>query len=848
MHRRYGLPTRSATTAERRRSPSRASRAWLFQTWVGRPCHLRGSLLSRDIFSLLLLFSMPMTVVAGVPTNGAGDRFLRALLEGKREQARAFFLESQNEATKALEGALASASPATTERYRREVELLKEGIPNAAPGEVASPAEASTLKSVYPDKDAGWRAWRQFRMPDARRHFGAALRGAEAGGSRWQRQHLSFLVAHTFADEGNLGESNDWLLRSWRLALPGRPTHLDAMIQENLGNNAQRLGDFQPALQSYHLALELYTRLEYREGIATTTNNLATLYQEAGNHVAALFYFRQCLAALQRDNPNLPTVENNIASSLLALRRTDEAGSIVSEPLSRGSAAYFQRLGLLQEFLRAGGNAAEGARLSRRALAEALQTGKAEFISGALCDALRAAVSGAEAARLLSRFLPMLPPSDPSHWRAYSLLADVYDREGNSRGLIESSRQALQHLRQHNLGADFEFNFAGNVLDVVRPWAAALVREGKFDQGLTVWEAGKALARGKPATLWRDFQKGLGPGCVAIDFCVSDNRVIAWVIRRETIACFVLPVSEATLGREIDRLLAPFINASNLLALPRQPAGARELHRLLIEPLEPSLRGADCWTVLPDGKLHSLPFDLLESGEGAPLLERAAIRYGDRLLAAPGTARGLRTFTAWLDGVVDDSHLLPVDAHVVQSWDAVRSGGGDILHYSGHSLLDEAFPARSTLTARNPVSARDIARSQLNYRLIVLSSCDSAGGLSGFGSGLVGLSAAFQAAGARQVIATRWPIDQHSSLLLGEFYRLPLREEALPQNLRRARLQFRKQTFRVGSHTVSMWSPYFWAPFMLLSPHYSHKTESEDSILPMLFPLVGLCLMKVFKR
>ncbi|MBI2821116.1 MAG: CHAT domain-containing protein, partial [Acidobacteria bacterium] len=708
--------------------------------------------------------------------------------------------------------------------------------------------EPGTLAAVHRDKERGWRARQAGEIEKARGHFQDALRTAEQTSSRWQQQHICFLIGYLLIEEARYTDSDAWLRKAWRLRDPEHPTHLDAMIQENFGHSAQRQGDLHPALQHYHQALQLHGVIGYPEGVAAAANNLATLYQECGNPAAALVYYRQCLDTLEKDHHNAPTVENNIAECLLQLERPEEARFILEQSLGKGSAAYFQRLSLRQQYLRSANRSRQADRLASQALQEALATANAEFISDALCDALQAAPAGAAAERMVQDIAPKLPSADPNWWRIHYLLAQRYDGEGNLQAAKEHAWRAFSHLRRHKLGNDFEFNFSAAVLRVARLWISALVRQSKAREALTVWEMAKAFARGTPAAGLRRFQETLGPECAAIDFCVTPRRTIVWVVRRDTVVCLVLDLPEAALAGRLDSLLEPFVRPSNLLAPLYNRTLARELYRALIEPLQPALRGARCWTILPDGPLYALPFEMLEEDGGGHLLQRTTVRYWDTLRAPTDTARTLQEITAWVEEPFDDSSLLPDHTRVVRSWHDARGSRGDALHYAGHSLLDETFPALSSLAPGDAVTARQIARETLSYRLIVLSSCSSAGKIAGFGSGLLGLSAAFQSAGARQIIATLWPVDQHSSLLLREFYLLPLRESTLAENLRRARLAFRRKSYPVGAYSVPMSSPYFWAPYILIAPHYPHSRRPAQQTFLLALPLAAITTRCCIRR
>lgn len=791
--------------------------------------------------------SLLLVLLVGHLQADAGADFLRALRSGSLEGARTIFLQHQNRVSNALEAALLNANPAVARKYRQGVDALQPRLKNFALSEIVR-LDGKSLAALYASKQLGWRVWKGGSPAEARHNFAKALQIAEANSWSWQQEHLSFLIAYTLADEGQFSESNLWLEKTWQIRNPKRPNHLDAMIQENLGHNAHKQGDLYLALQHYHKALELHTSLEYSEGVATAANNLGVLYQDCGNFTAALAHYERCRSALVSDNPNIPTVENNIAGCLLELNRKAEADALLARPLQHGSPGYLQRLSLRQRYLRSTDRKTEAKALSLFALQQAAGSKNTTVLSNAVCDALDGSSSFSEASRLLTEAASLLSASDPNRWKIDLLLARLCYRDGDPQAAEALLRSAFSRVQQLRLKSDFEFNFSARVLEVVRLWVSVLVEQGKNSQALQIWEMGKSLARDKPLPNLPSFQQSLGSNCVAIDYCVAEDRTVVWTIKRESVACAVLRVGESELASYVESLRAPLFSAVNLLTPPYRRDTSNQLYQLLVAPLEDLLRGANCWTILRDGALHAIPFEMLEAKDGKPLLERAVFRYWDMLHPFEGQPRTLRSFTVWQDGPFSDHSFFPADAQVARSWGEARKAKGDVLHYAGHSLLDETFPALSTLSTRERVTAQQIAQAQLPYRLVVLNSCESAGEVAGFGNGLTGLSSAFQVAGARQMIATLWPIDQHSSFLLSELYRPPLRESELAQNFRRVRLRFRRTSYREGGHSIEMSNPYFWAPYILIAPHSSHPPSRHGELFPFLLPLVALTTKYCIRR
>ncbi len=102
---------------------------------------------------------------------------------------------------------------------------------------------------------------------------------------------------------------------------------------------------------------------------------------------------------------------------------------------------------------------------------------------------------------------------------------------------------------------------------------------------------------------------------------------------------------------------------------------------------------------------------------------------------------------------------------------------------------------------------RDVYNLRLAAGLVVLSGCETALGQEVRGEGLVGLTQGFLYAGARQVVASLWRVeDRATAELMSAFYRGLVVEGRPPADaLRRAQLAVRSDR---------RWrSPYYWSAF-----------------------------------
>jgi CHAT domain-containing protein/Tfp pilus assembly protein PilF len=167
--------------------------------------------------------------------------------------------------------------------------------------------------------------------------------------------------------------------------------------------------------------------------------------------------------------------------------------------------------------------------------------------------------------------------------------------------------------------------------------------------------------------------------------------------------------------------------------------------------------------------------------------------------------------------------------------DTVKALGREprIIHFAVHGHLDDRFPWNSALALsipENPPEGRDngllqvweiLESVRVDADLVVLSACDTGLGEEQGGEGLIGLTRAFQYAGARTVLASLWSVnDLATSELMIRFYKhlrtgLPKDQalQAAQQELIQGPIEIVDEKGERVSRDFS--SPYYWAGFQL---------------------------------
>jgi CHAT domain-containing protein/Tfp pilus assembly protein PilF len=164
-----------------------------------------------------------------------------------------------------------------------------------------------------------------------------------------------------------------------------------------------------------------------------------------------------------------------------------------------------------------------------------------------------------------------------------------------------------------------------------------------------------------------------------------------------------------------------------------------------------------------------------------------------------------------------------------------KATGRDVryLHFATHGILDERFPLDSAIVLTPPEKLEEgkengllqaweiFEQVRLDADLVVLSACESGLGKEMGGEGLIGLTRAFQYAGARSVMASLWKIsDRTTAELMVRFYKhlkngLP-KDEALraaQMELIHGPIQVKNEKGEVKEVDAS--APYYWAAFQI---------------------------------
>lgn len=353
----------------------------------------------------------------------------------------------------------------------------------------------------------------------------------------------------------------------------------------------------------------------------------------------------------------------------------------------------------------------------------------------------------------------------------------------------------------------------------------------------------------EPAGL-NELQGDLKPSELVLEYVLDEPNSYVLAISKTAVRRYTLKAKS-----ELEKEAADY--RSELMKQKSDGGLAQQLFNDLLKPVS-EYRQAQSVIVVPDGKLHLLPFSALSNGGQYVLASHLMtvvpsgtvfhiLRHREQNLAVqPMPYLGVAAWTVskpkktLFSGILrgasgpERSELiaLPESLNEVESIasdlpkpDTVLLGSAatetqfkrlplsryNVLHLALHGYADVEYSDRSALVfapeEHGPddglLQIREIRSLQLKANLVTLSACDTGVGPVGE-EGVANVVNAFVEAGAQTVVSTLWELEDHSTAhLMTVFYEHLGHAEEKGQSLREAQLQM----------IASGDPPYFWAGF-----------------------------------
>lgn len=714
----------------------------------------------------------------------------------------------------------------------------------------------------------GWAQYLLSEFEPAEKSLSEAHSLAESGASPDTVAEVELRQSTLLVERGRFDDAEATLRHGLQVATRLGDPYLEARLMGNLGYLFFERFRFEGAIYWLQRAYDQFVRLGASKAAAQTIGNLGGCYYGLGDSEKALAAFDDATARFAKVG-DLRNEQNWLGDSALALvdagdfaaaiDRNQRALAIARESKDRaGSGIWLANLAAAS--LQIGQlDAAERYNNESSAIHRDLKDSVKQLYNQ--LNAAEIAAARKQFAHAEELFLAILnsPSEDPTPaLQAQEGLAKLYMETGAARKAEAQFQSAIAVIEKGQAGLtkeDYKLSYLSSLVRFYRSYVDFLVERGEVARALEVVESSRArilkervsnsvaqtrLSAARLQELARSSQR------IFLSYWLGPKQSYVWAIRPRGIQVFTLPAE-----KEIRTLVESYRTVIEDLRDPvesQNPAGLR-LSEILLGPVRELTPQGSHVVIVPDGALHSLNFATLPapadrgkywindvtlsvtpsltlmssfhaSSHASQKPRRASLLAigdpespGEEFPRLPNARKEVDTIAA----LFSDSNKLVYEGAKSQPSIYRQSGPAhfSFIHFAAHATANRASPLDSALILSRQgntyaLTAREIMQVPLEARLVTLSSCRSAGARAYSGEGLVGLTWAFLQAGAHNVIAGLWDVDDEStSRLMLRMYGDLTRGRPPEDALRTAQLSLLRDAGSPYS------KPYYWGPFQL---------------------------------
>lgn len=642
--------------------------------------------------------------------------------------------------------------------------------------------------------------------------------------------------------------------------------YLEANLMGNLGYSLFQRFRFEEAIYWLQRAYDLFARLGASSMAAQTIGNLGVCYYGLGDSEKALVAFEDATARYAKagDRRNEQYWLGNSGSVLLdaedlpaAIDRYKRALAIASERKDRyWSAVWMSNLAVAS--LRAGQlDAAERYNTDSFAINRDLKDNVEQLYNQLNAAEIAAARKQFRQAEEIYLSILSSVSEDPTPaLQAQEGLAKLYIEIGNAQKAKAQFQSAIAAIENRQAGLtkeDYKITYLSSLVRFYRSYVDFLAQHRQIDRALEVAESSRARiltervngAVTAHTSLSASQLQGMARSSrrIFLSYWLAPKQSYLFAVTPAKIQMFPLPPE-----KDLRALVENYRTVIEDLRDPLEshnPAGTK-LSEILLGPIGEIAPPGSHVVIVPDSALHSLNFATLPAPEDsakywiedvtlsvAPSLRLALSSRSDRkpraasLLAIgdpesagqefprlPNARKEVDTIAALFPDSSKSVYEGPQSQpSIYRRADPARFS---FIHFAAHATANRASPLDSALILSREgntyaLTAREIMKVPLDASVVTLSSCRSAGARAYSGEGLVGLTWAFLQAGARNVVAGLWDVDDEStSRLMSRMYGELTRGVPPEDALRTAQLSLLHAGYPYTK-------PYYWGPFQLYS-------------------------------
>lgn len=345
-----------------------------------------------------------------------------------------------------------------------------------------------------------------------------------------------------------------------------------------------------------------------------------------------------------------------------------------------------------------------------------------------------------------------------------------------------------------------------------------------------------------------------------LEYYIGDRHWYVFKLSKEKQEFFQLPITQESEALVTSLRLA-LTNYEVILERPEQAykrftTASHQYYQEFVEPfIKDELQSLTALTVIPDGFLHYIPFEVLlhTAAEEQPtmgnykdldfllkvcpinyhysatlMVKNAVLEHKNNNGLCLGFAPNIISQSAtdslpWtqyelqaIERMLHGEYYYGQAASKAQFKEKVQDFS--IIHLATHGLVNIEEPMQSRLSfamderleaAERALFAYEIHNLTLQADLVVLSACETGYGKTIRGEGVLSLAQAFLYAGAPSVITTLWEVNDFTSAALVEAFYVNLSNGMpKPKALQEAKLTFLSKTDQISGH------PCYWGSFI----------------------------------
>jgi CHAT domain-containing protein/tetratricopeptide (TPR) repeat protein len=625
--------------------------------------------------------------------------------------------------------------------------------------------------------------------------------------SKWEAQAL-YEQGEAYIGLGNDRKAVESLEQVLPLARSNGDIVTESIILRQLGDIYGALGDRPKALENLRRAAALSEAVPDSEFKADIISTVGMGYLSLGNYQQAIEYCNRSLGLYR-------TIDNKVGISIMlaSLGLAHEMQGDLQQAIN----LYLQAITVREEIR-------TSARLEEIQLS----------VAGKSFEVYRLAIHLSMRLRQFSQAFDLSERA-----RARSFLDQLGNsridfRKGTDPGLIERERtlQAVLGDLEKRLREERAKPLPQIDPQTVRSLEAQLLaNQREYAELLTRIKAVNpeydSLRNMNPLTL-AEVQRLLDKDTTLISYFVEFDKVVAFIISRDSFQALEIPVGETALKSEV-RLFLDF--RSNLK--DTQPESLKQLYARLVVPLKPYLK-TRVVGIVPHGVLHYLPFAALNDGKNY-FGDEHTLYYLPSASVIPFILKNRKQGEQNLLAIAQErAESLPVLSYADQSAETIaklfntnallgsaatetafrsRAGGSRTLFLAAHGTLSRSNPLFSRIFLApdgendgilevHEVYGLDLSKADL----VVLSACQTQLGERSEGDDIIGLNRAFIYAGTPTVVASLWSVqDKQTGELMVSFFKYLRGGRSKAEALQAAQREIRAKY----PH------PYYWAAFVL---------------------------------